>query len=109
VKIAHDAGQALMGMSASYRRGYGHLVLAGVQSIRDRPEVAAGHLRQAITAFDRHEMEGFAAAAKHRLADLIGGTEGELLREEADIYFGREGVLKPDRFVAMFAPGFDRA
>ena len=108
LKIAQEAGNALMGMASSYRRGYGHLVLAGVQAIRDRPEVAAGHLRQAITAFERHEMEGFAASAKHRLADLIGGTEGELLREESEAYHHREGVLRPDRFVRMFAPGFDR-
>jgi tetratricopeptide (TPR) repeat protein len=108
IRIAVDAGQTLLGLSASYRRGYGHLSLAGAYAVKDQPEVAAGHLRQAISAFERHEMESFVAASKHRLADLIGGTEGDLLREEADRYLEREGVVVPARIIAMIAPGFDR-
>jgi hypothetical protein len=108
VRIAIDAGQTLLGLSASYRRGYGHLSLAGAHALKDQPDVAAGHLRQAISAFERHEMESFVAASKHRLADMIGGTEGDLLREEADRYLEREGVVDPARFIAMIAPGFDR-
>jgi hypothetical protein len=108
IRIALDAAQTLLGLSASYRRGYGHLSLAGAYALKDQPDVAAGHLRQAISAFERHEMESFVAASKHRLADMIGGTEGDLLREEADRYLEREGVADPARFIAMIAPGFER-
>jgi hypothetical protein len=108
IRIAIEAGQTLLGQSASYRRGYGHMSLAGAYALKDRPDVAAGHLRQAISAFERHEMEHFVAASKHRLADMIGGTEGDQLREEADRYLEREGVADPSRFIAMIAPGFDR-
>ena len=49
-------------------------------------------------------MRLFAAAATRRLGELKGG-EGRTLIEQADRVMTAEGVRRPDRLAAMFAPG----
>ena len=48
------------------------------------------------------------AAAKERLAALVGGFEAEALQAEARMFWEREGIVRPDRFTDMAAPGFVR-
>lgn len=93
---------------SAFARGYGHLTRAGALGLRDDPEGAVATLRKAIEEFDVAAMEGFAAAAKVRLGDLVGGSEGEELHEAARTYYERERVKRPECFVRMGAPGFVR-
>lgn len=99
----------LLSMKVSFRRAYGHLLLASVASLTSDTETAAAHLRQAIAAFERHQMGSFEFVARRRLAELVGGSEGDSLREQADAYCSREGIAKPEKFLHMITPGFQQS
>ena len=69
------------------------------------PDRRQHHLEAAIAGFDACDMAAYAAAARARLAGLV--EDGAALRAEADAFFEKEGVARPERFVAMLAPGVD--
>ncbi len=93
---------------SAFARGYGHLTQAGALGLKGDQDGAVEALRRAITELEASDMDGFLAAARIRLAELLGGTEAEELRKAAATYYEQQGVRRPDRFVRMRAPGFRR-
>jgi hypothetical protein len=53
-------------------------------------------------------MAAFEASARRRLAALVGGDEARDELAKSDAWMSAEGVVRPDRFTAMMAPGFAR-
>jgi hypothetical protein len=49
---------------------------------------------------------GFGAASRRRHGELIGGETGRRLVHDVDDRLAREGVKRPDRLSAVYAPGF---
>jgi hypothetical protein len=82
------------------------LILAGVAGVRGEGAKAIGLLREAIDRLHAVDMEIFAQAARRRLGQLLGGEEGRLLIEESEAWMDAEGIRKPARMAAVFAPGF---
>ncbi|NUQ65305.1 MAG: hypothetical protein HUU20_22795, partial [Pirellulales bacterium] len=82
------------------------LVRAGVAAVQRDEKTAVGYLRQAIPQFESAEMALFAAVARRRLGELLGGEEGRDLVRQADDWMEGEGIRVPWRFAAMLAPGF---
>lgn len=108
LRVATEAAQQLLTLHVHYMRGYGHLLRAGIEGLRGHDDRAIEDLRLAVAAFEAHEMTSYLASARSRLAALVGGDEGEALRRECASYFELEGVIKPERFTMMSAPGFVR-
>jgi serine/threonine protein kinase len=79
------------------------LVEAGVASLRGLRDQAGAALDEAITGFERLDMAGYAAAARWRRAQLRGEEAG---RAEAEAFLRSQAVRRPERVVAMLAPGF---
>ncbi len=70
---------------------------------------AAGGLRflaEAVAGFERADMGLYATATRRRLGERLGGAEGRELVAQADAWMAGQGVRKPDRMAAVFAPGF---
>jgi hypothetical protein len=82
------------------------LVLAGVASSSGDAERARTLLEVAERSLDACDMRLFAAAARRRRGQLIGGDEGAAAIGRADAAMVRETVARPARFAAMLAPGF---
>ena len=82
------------------------LILAGVAGVRGEGAKAIRLLREAIDRLHAVDMEIFTQAARRRLGQLLGGEEGRLLIEESEAWMGAEGIRKPARMTAVFAPGF---
>jgi serine/threonine protein kinase len=82
---------------------------AGVASVRGDGKQAAKLLREALAGFAALDMGLNAAAVRSILGALVGGDEGHGLRGEAAAWFALQSVKRPDRFVAMLAPGFGGA
>ncbi len=61
--------------------------------------------RAALLACEAGDMAMHAAAARWRLGEALGGDEGAAERAAAEAWLGGEGVVKPERIVAMLAPG----
>jgi hypothetical protein len=66
---------------------------------------AAELLAQATTLFDAADMGLHAAALRHRLGRLVGGGRGRELTEQATRWMEGQGIRRPDRMAATFAPG----
>jgi hypothetical protein len=77
------------------------LLRAGAAAQRGDRSRAATLLGEAAEGFERAEMAGFAAVARHRLGELTGGDVAA-----SEEWMRRQGVRNPERFTAMLAPGF---
>ena len=53
-------------------------------------------------------MNLYAAAARRRLGELLGGAAGRALIEDADRFFAGQNVKNPSRMVALIVPAFGR-
>jgi tetratricopeptide (TPR) repeat protein len=91
-----------VGWSAALAR----LVRAGIAGARGDTIRAVRLLREAATQFDEVDMLLFAAAARRRTGELLGGEEGRGLIEGADAWMAGQGIVNPARMTAMLAPGF---
>ena len=59
---------------------------------------------EALAAFETRGMLLHGHCTRWRLGELIGGAEGQAMVATAEAYFRNEGVKKPERIVALFAP-----
>jgi len=75
-----------------------HALLAGL--LRQAPTL----LEDAALGFDRLAMAAHAAAARFRLGELVGGTEGDRLRDLACDQLSAAGVVRPRQIIQVFAP-----
>jgi serine/threonine protein kinase/tetratricopeptide (TPR) repeat protein len=82
------------------------LLRAGIAARRGDRGAAVAALRGAVAGLDGAHMALYAAAARARLGELVGGAEGDALRESADTWMAVHGVLQSRAMVAMLAPGF---
>jgi eukaryotic-like serine/threonine-protein kinase len=89
-----------------WARGLSALLLAGCAHLRDDRDDAIDALHTAIEHLDAAELAGHAAAARHHLGTLLGGSEGGALHTAAVSHFGAHGVADLDAWIRMLAPGF---
>jgi hypothetical protein len=79
---------------------------AGLAAVTGDQASAASLLDRAASAFDACDMALFAAAARRRRGQLIGGNEGRALVEAAETWMAGQGIKNPARVTTLFAPGF---
>jgi hypothetical protein len=82
------------------------LLHAGASWLDGEDARAAAELRAAVQGFDAAGMALYAAAARRRLGELLGGDEGAALIAIATAWMRAEGIVRPERMAAMLAPGF---
>jgi hypothetical protein len=91
---------------ASAFSGY---ILAASAHLEGDAERAERGLRQVTEAFESSHMVFYAAASRARLGELVGGDAGRALVLVSHGCLRAQGVLRPERVVAMMAPGFEPA
>jgi hypothetical protein len=108
-----DALQTTAQMSrAIEREGVPHgwplarLLDAGIAAMRGNDTLAVRQLSEAAEGFARADMELLAAAANMRLGRLLGGDEGRTLVATAEAFFVEQRIARPERMLALLAPGF---
>jgi serine/threonine protein kinase len=67
---------------------------------------AANLLGAAAAAFDSADMKLFAATARRRQGQLLGGENGRTLRALADAFMTSQKIQNPERMTELFVPGF---
>lgn len=105
---AHRSAARLMKHVSGFAQAYGYLTRAGAVALQGDRDAAVADLRRAIELAEPRSMDTHVAAAQTRLAALVGGSEADELRAKAAAYWEREGIVRPDRFTDMAAPGFVR-
>jgi hypothetical protein len=82
------------------------LVRAGVAMGRHDAGAARQLLEDAADRLDAAGLRLHAAAARRRLGERVGGSEGQHLVEQADAWMKGQNIRRPDRMTALLAPGF---
>jgi tetratricopeptide (TPR) repeat protein len=103
---ARDAAK-IAGEKMPWSTPLARLVEAGISRARGEDDRSAELLRDAAGGLDAAGMALYATAARMRLGRLVGGDEGRALVDAAAAWMERERVRRPDRMIAMLAPGFD--
>jgi hypothetical protein len=80
------------------------LLRAGIAVRRGDPSSAVKRLTDAASRFDAAGMGLFAAVARCRQGELMGGESGRLLRETALTWMKGQRIQDPNRMAAAFAP-----
>jgi serine/threonine protein kinase len=81
------------------------LVSAGVAMGRHDAGGARQLLEDAAGRLEAAGLRLYAAAARRRLGEQIGGSEGHRLVEQADAWMKSQNIRRPDRMTALLAPG----
>ncbi|HEY0483502.1 MAG TPA: AAA family ATPase [Kofleriaceae bacterium] len=80
------------------------LARAELAVLRGDLDAAAAGYRSAVLGFDAADTTTVADAARWRLGELLGGDEGRALVDQARAALVTEGIVRPERVVAMFVP-----
>jgi hypothetical protein len=80
------------------------LVRAELAVLHGDLDTAAAGYRAAATHFDAADMALVAEAARWRLGELTAGDDGRALIARATAALRTEGIVRPDRVIAMFVP-----
>jgi hypothetical protein len=90
----------------SWSRPWSELVRAGIAAASGDPPEAIRRAARAAAGFERADMALYAAAARRRWGELVGGDEGQRVVTEADAVLRAEKIENPEQMVATLAPGF---
>ena len=109
IRSAERDARKLEGDGTLFARALAGLIRAGCASIRGETGSAIALLERAVADLDLADMAMIAAAARHRLGELVGGEAGRVLMEQSELAMRAEGIVDPARITAMFANGFSRS
>ena len=100
-----DAGR-LGSESMPYATAQASLLRACVAAARGRRDEARTLLEAAEAGFLAADMALFAACARRRLGEMLGGDEGSALVAAADAVMRGQGIVSSTRWTAMYTPGW---
>ncbi len=89
----------------AWPRALAALCRGGLAAARADSATAARELEQALAAFEQLKMPLYAAVARRRLGQVVGGEPGAYLVAVANQYFAAQKVEDAARFTAIWAPG----
>jgi hypothetical protein len=105
VAEARRAARALDRERMPWTTGLAALVRASAENAAGDSASAIAALREAVTATDAVGMAMHAAAARCRLGDKLGGSEGRALTRAALDAIAAEGIRDAQRWMAIYLPG----
>jgi tetratricopeptide (TPR) repeat protein/predicted Ser/Thr protein kinase len=105
--FAETMARELAGDRVGYARAWAQLLWAGVAARRRDPMGQRTHLVEAISLCETSGLALCAAAARRRLATVLGGSEGQALRSQVDAWMASQGLLHGGRIANLVAPGWD--
>ena len=82
------------------------LIRAAIAQQTGRTAEALRQLERAEKVFANAGMILYAATARRRRGEIMGGAAGHALVAASDAAMAERGVQAPDRFADMYAPGF---
>jgi serine/threonine protein kinase/tetratricopeptide (TPR) repeat protein len=106
LRLADKMARTMEKVNISWSKPFAILIRATVAQQRGETEGAKELLSQAISSFERVDMHLYAAAARHRLGEALGGKRGHQLVAEADGWMMEQGIKDPEAMSDMLAPGF---
>jgi serine/threonine protein kinase len=81
------------------------LLEAGLATTRREPARALALLAQGDAACQATDLGLFAATARRRRGELLGGSEGAALCADADAWMRAQTIANPERMARLYVPG----
>jgi ATP/maltotriose-dependent transcriptional regulator MalT len=106
LELVEKMARRMEKVKMSWSKPYATLLRAGVAEQRGDDDKATRMLSEVVQMFERAEMRLYAAAARRRLGEKVGGERGQQLIAEADAWMTEQKIKKPDALAKMLAPGF---
>ena len=104
--LARSRARSIEREGVAWAQPIARLLRAGLALADGQRDLAVSLLETAAEEFDAVPMNGYAAAARWRAADLTDGTDrGAELRRRAGEWMTRESVRSPERMARMHAFG----
>lgn len=105
LKIAERQVRLLKHHEAPWGIGLAELIQGGIESLLNRDAEAVAAFERAEKLFDSLEMRLHKAVAQWSKGLLTGGVDGRKLAKDSEALMRSEGILYPERIVAVIAPG----
>ncbi|MGH9933151.1 MAG: serine/threonine-protein kinase PknK [Pyrinomonadaceae bacterium] len=106
LRLVEKMARKMETVNMSWSKPYATLLRAAVAQQRADAGKAARLLSEAVQIFERAEMRLYAAAARRRLGEKLGGERGRQLITEADAWMTGQKIKNPEAMTRMLAPGF---
>ena len=103
---AERLAERIAGHDVGYAQTYSALLVAAVAQQRGEVSRVRLTLEHAVRTADAAELGQYAAAARFRLGQHIGGVAGQTLLEEARAWMQRQDIREPEHMLEVWAPGF---
>jgi hypothetical protein len=105
VKRIQRQAQLLEAENTPWATSFALYVRGALFDLRGDAAAAIGAYASAESALGELGMTLYAAACRARRGLRLGGDEGQMLHRTALATLSEQGILRPDRLIAMMAPG----
>jgi tetratricopeptide (TPR) repeat protein len=106
LRIAAGLADSIAGEGMQWSNPLALLIHAGLARRRRDDSRAAALVSQAIEGFAASDMALYAATARRRLGEILGGDEGAKLIRQADDWMSKQQIKNPVAVANLMAPGF---
>jgi hypothetical protein len=105
VQAKKDA-QALEREGPAWALAHALYIRAGIAACGEDSATAIENVKRAAAKYDDAEMPLRAQIMRYRLGELEEGPQSVDLRENAERWIKGQGIVSPERWAGMYAPGF---
>jgi hypothetical protein len=106
LRIAEHLAKGIANERMPWSDPFSIMIQAGLARRRGDDSTAATLISQAIEGFESSDMKLYAAAARRRLGEILGGDRGTELLNQADDWMSKQQIKNPAAVTNLMAPGF---
>ncbi|MDX6384686.1 MAG: eukaryotic-like serine/threonine-protein kinase, partial [Blastocatellia bacterium] len=106
LRIAEGLAHSIAKEQMVWSNPLGVIIQAGLARRRGDDAGAAALLSQAISGLEASDMALYAAAARRKLGEIMGGDQGAELIIQADAWMSKQQIRNPAAVANLMAPGF---
>lgn len=107
LQIAESLAKSIASEDMPWSNPLGNLIDAGLARRCGDDSQAAALVAQAIEGFEAADMKLYAATARRRLGEILGGDNGGELITKADDWMTKQQIKNPAAVANLMVPGFD--
>jgi serine/threonine protein kinase/tetratricopeptide (TPR) repeat protein len=106
LRIAQDLAHRIAGEKMRWSDPLALLINAGLAHRRGDDSGSVALVSQAVEGFEASDMALYAATARRRLGEVLGGDRGAELVNQADDWMSKQQIKNPAAVANLLAPGF---
>jgi len=106
LQIAESLARSIARENMPWSNPLAMLIHAGLARRHGDDSQAAALVSQAIEGFEKSDMKLYAATARRRLGEILGGDGGSELITQADDWMSKQEIKNPAAVANLMAPGF---